>query len=219
MKKVLIGCGILVLVLGISGAIGAYYFVWRPAKAYVAEFAKLKEIPQLNQQVRNTTSFAAPTDNVLTTESVDRFVRTQQTIQTTLGAKLEELRTKYRTLGEGLSANRKPSWSEVTGAYKDLAGLIVEAKRAQVDALNQNNFSLAEYDWTRRRVYEAAGIPLNGDFEKILSDISAGNKPSENNSSTPPPESAAVVPEKNRTLVSPHAKELGERAVLAAFGL
>ena len=34
-------------------------------------------------------------------------------------------------------------------------------RRAQVDALNQQGFSLAEYEWTRQRVYEAAGLPVD----------------------------------------------------------
>ena len=60
MKKVLLGCGILVLVLGIGGMISAYLFVWKPAKSMVTEVAKLREIPKLNQQVQKTASFTPP---------------------------------------------------------------------------------------------------------------------------------------------------------------
>lgn len=97
MKKVLLGCGILVLVLGVGGAVGAYYFLWKPAKALVAEVAKLKAIQQLNQQVRNTMAFAAPVDQTLTNDRVDRFIRTQPQIQSALGQKTEvrEARTRW----------------------------------------------------------------------------------------------------------------------------
>jgi len=217
MKKVLLGCGILVGVVGIVGAFGAYYFLWRPAKAYVVEFAKLREIPQLNRQVKNTASFTPPADNVLTSDRVERFVQTQQAIQTKLGQRVDELGNKYRQLVHGPS-NYKPSWTELTSAYKDLAGLIVEAKRLQVEALNQTNFSLAEYEWTRQRVYEAAGIPINADFEKILRAISEGNtSPKEIQSVSSEP--SVSPPEKNRELVAPFVKGLGDRAGLAAFGL
>lgn len=219
MNKVAIGCLGAVLVFGVGGAVGAYYFLWRPAKAYVGEFAKLKEIPRLNQQVTKTAAFTPPAGNELTGEVVDRFVRTQKDIQTKMGQRLEELSAKYRTIGQSLDAGRRPTWAEITGAYKDVAGLILDAKRAQVEALNQNNFSVAEYDWTRQRIYEAAGIPINADFEKILKSIAEGTASDQENRPPAATGTAPLVPEKNRTLVAPHTKELGERAVLAAFGL
>ena len=218
MKKFLIGCLALVVVLGIGGAIGGYYFVYRPIRAYAAEFAKLKEIPELNQQVRKTAAFIPAADNGLTSDGVERFIRAQRAIQVKLGPRLDELRAKYRTFDQSQGSEHKPSFSELTGALKDLAGLIVEAKRAQVEALNQNDFSLAEYDWTRHRVYEAAGIPVDASFEKAMHDIGQG-KQVEQAPTSPGPEPEATVPANNRTLVAPHVKELGERVALAFFGL
>lgn len=219
MKKVLLGCGILVLVLGIAGSIGAYYFLWRPAKAVAGEFAKLKEIPKLNEQVRNTATFAPPSDNVLPNQVFERFLQTQRTIQSTLGKRAEELNAKYQLMERTRGSGTTPSWAELTAAYKDFAGLLLEAKRAQVDALNQNGFSLAEYEWTRQRVYEAAGLPVDLNFEKIIREVAesalSGKKPEP----SPPPAAAAAVPESNRTLIAPHTKELTDRAVLAAFGM
>jgi hypothetical protein len=218
MKKALIGCGILVLVLGIGGAVGAYYFLWKPAKAAVTEFAKLKEIPQINQQVANKATFNAPADNVLASDSVDRFVRTQQAIITKLGARADELSKKYELMDRA-RGNRTPTWTELSTAYKDFASLILEAKRAQVDALNQHKFSLAEYEWTRERVYEAAGIPVNFNLDKLIRAVSEGKSPEDIASAASAANNAPTVPEKNRTLVTPFKKDLADRAVLAAFGL
>ncbi len=209
MKKVLLGCGILVLVLGIAGSIGAYYFVWRPARA----------IPKLNQQVRNTAVFAAPSDNLLSSQLFERYLQTQRTIQTTLGQRADELKAKYQLLERSRGSGTPPTWAELTAAYKDFAGLLVEAKRAQVDALNQSGFSLAEYDWTRHRVYEAAGIPVDLNFEKIVREIAEGTLSGAKREPAPKPSDPAPVPEANRTLVAPHVKELTDRAMLAAFGM
>ena len=125
MKKGLIGCLVIVVVLAIGGAVSAYYFLWRPAKAFVVEFAKLQEIPKLNQQVKKTATFTPPTGNELTNDGVERFVQTQKAIQTKLGQKVDELGTKYHNLTQGRS-DYKPSLPELINAYKDLAGLIVE---------------------------------------------------------------------------------------------
>jgi hypothetical protein len=217
MKKFLIGCLAVAMILGIAGAVGAYYFLWKPGAAMVAEFGKLKEVGKLNQEVRNTEAFVAPSDDLLVKGSLERFLKTQRTIESRLGQRLDELKAKYRMLQGGTAGNATPSPTELFNAYKDLAGVILDTKRAQVAALNENNFSLAEYDWTRRKVYEASGIPVSLEFGEILRDVSEGKKVIR----TTPPSAVeqASIPEANRTLVAPHTKELAERAVLAAFGL
>lgn len=219
MNKTLVGCLAVVLLLGIGGAVGAYYFVWRPAKAYVSEFAKLKEIPQLNQQVRKKASFSPPADQVITKDAVERFVGAQTFIVTKLGQRADELHAKYRLLAADGQTPRKPTFSELASAYRDMAGLIVEAKRAQVEALNQYQFSLAEYEWTRQRIYEAAGIPISADFEPALRAIAEGGSPDGGKSEPKPAPADVKVPEGNRALVEPYKKELVDRAVFAAFGL
>lgn len=218
MKKFIFGCLGLVLVLGVGGAVAGYYFIYRPTKAYIMEFAKLHEIPQLNQQVRKTSAFNPPADNVLSSETVDRFLRAQQAIQAKLGTRLDALSAKYRTLDQAHGTDYKPSFGDMMSALRDLSSLVVEAKRAQIEALNETNFSLAEYDWTRQRVYEAAGIPIDARFAEALRAIANGKSPKDVEKSLTV-ESSVVVPEQNRTLVAPHVKELGERAALAFFGL
>jgi hypothetical protein len=218
MKKFLLGCGILVALAGIGGAVGAYFFLWKPAKSMVTEFAKLQEIPKLNQQVQKTAAFTPPADLTLTADAVDRFVRTQNTIMTQLGARANELSDKYKLMEKGRE-NYTPTWSELMNAYKDFAGLLLEAKRAQVNALNQHNFSLAEYEWTRQRVYEAAGVPIDMSLEKIIREVSEGKRPSEESKTSVADSTPINVPEKNRTLIAPHMKELVDRAALVAFGL
>jgi hypothetical protein len=217
MNKFLLGCGILVGLLGIGGMFGAYFYLWKPAKSMVTEVAKLQEIPKLNQQVRISTPFVPPADNTLTSEGVDRFVRTQNAMIKKLGARANQLAAKYELMQKNRQ-NYTPTWPELAGAYKDFAGLIVEAKRAQVEALNQSNFSLQEYEWTRQRIYEAAGLPIDMNIARLIREVSEGKLPSGDKFS-----SSAVtpmtVPEKNRMLVTPYAKELVDRAVLVAFGL
>lgn len=214
MKKILIGLLIVFMLLGIGGAVAGYYFLYRPAKAYVASFSKLQEIPKLDAQVSNKSYFKAPTSGELTTEGVQRFVQTQQALTQRLGTRLDELDRKYKTLnqvGEG-----GPSVKEALNALRDLAGLVLEAKRFQIEALNQHNFSIEEYDWTRARVYEASGIPFDLTFQRAIRDAAAGKVPDfEPNANS----TDAEVPEKNRTLVAPHQKQLTDAVGLAFFGL
>ena len=73
MKKIVLGCGIVVLLLAIVGGAGMYYFVYRPAKAFVSSMAQLGEVVDLDKQVSNRQAFAAPDDGTLTAAHVQRF--------------------------------------------------------------------------------------------------------------------------------------------------
>jgi hypothetical protein len=214
MKKVLFGClGVLVVAAIVTGAAG-YYFVYRPARSFFAGMTQLQEFPRLNAQIRNTQLFSAPADGVLTETMVQRFAHAQQAVHDAMGARLKELDAKYEVLNE--QNGGKPSFSDGIAALKDLAGIIVEAKRAQVSALNANGFSLAEYDWVRKSVYAASGIPMSVNFEHIVEQASKGQI------ATGDSVAEAVtghIPERNRELVAPHAEMLKENAALAFFGL
>jgi hypothetical protein len=213
-KKVLFGClGILVIAAIVSGAAG-YYFVYRPARSFVAGMAQLQAFPSLNARIRNTHPFLAPADGVLTETMVERYVKAQQTLHDTMGARLAELDAKYEVLKKQNGGNA--SLTQGIGALKDLAGLIVEAKKAQVEALNACGFSLAEYDWVRKNVYAASGIPMSVNFEHIVEQASSGQMSNGNQVSEAV---TGDVPERNRELVAPHADMLKRNAALAFFGL
>ncbi len=218
MKKGLLGCLIVFVLIVVGGGYAAYRFLYLPGKAYVQGFAQLKVVPELNAQVRNQATFTPPAGNVLTTPTVERFVRTQRAIRTALGARATELQAKYQTLGERhKSSSEKPSLGEALDAFKDLAALYVDAKRAQVDALNAEGLSLAEYEWTRARVYEAAGMPVDASLQQVLNDVAAGQMP--NADAVERPAETQPVPAENRKVVEPFAKELAEGVSLVFFAL
>ena len=149
MKKVLFGCLGVLVIAAIVGGVAGYYFVYRPARSFMAGMTQFQEVPSLNARIRNTQRFSAPPDGMLTESMVQRYVQAQRAMHDTLGARLEELDSKYEVLSKQNGGN--PSFSEGVEALRDLAGIIVDAKRAQVDALNANGFSLAEYDWVRKK--------------------------------------------------------------------
>lgn len=217
MKKWVFGCLGLLLIVGVGGGYLGYRFLYLPGKAYVQSFTQLKVIPELNAKVENKTPFTAPAGDVLTTQSVERLIRTQKAIHENLGARVKELEAKYKTVNERLkNSDERPSFGEMMSALKDLSGLFVDAKEAQVQALNAEGLSLAEYEWTRARVYEALGIPINTTLQQIIRDAASGKAPDVEAIKNPP---EVHVPEANREVVKPYAKELTEDAALAFFAL
>lgn len=215
MKKVVIGCLAVALLVAVAGGFGAYYFIYRPAKSMVGSVAQLQDVPKIATQVRNRAPFTPPSNGELTGEAVDRFMKAQEAIKARLGERVKDLDAKYKAMS-GADDNAPASFGDAMSAMKDLGALVIEAKRVQVDALNQHGFSLAEYEWVRGAVYAAAGVPVQADFTEFVQKASRGEVTS---AETMTEAAGGEVPEANRALVAPHVKVLTENVGLAFFGL
>jgi hypothetical protein len=111
--------------------------------------------------------------------------------------------------------NRSATASEAVAAVTDMMKLIVEGKTAQVDALNEQRFSLEEYAWVRGQVYRAAGMSV---AELSLKDLP--QLAQEGGSVTKEVgDAVGEVPARNKELVAPLLPKLKDWAPLAFFGL
>lgn len=216
MKKLAIGCLVILVLAGLAGAVGTWW-VYRKVTTTVGQFAELGSVPELERGVRNRTPFAPPESGELTPAQVERLVQVQRAVRARLGRRFAEMQKKYETL----FAKRETSVvdvPELIAAYRDLAAAWMDAKRAQIDALNEAGFSLDEYRWVRRQAYAAVGLPiLDLDMGRLIENIRKGA------AEASPAELVGSVgpsgPERNRQLVEPHRKELEDNAALASFGL
>jgi hypothetical protein len=218
MKKIAIGCGVIALVALIAGAV-ATYFVYNKVRSTFAEFAVLSEIPQIERGVRNTAAFTPPASGELTESQITRFVQVQHQIRTLVGTRFTEFEARYKDLSDRMNRDKGTILDApaVITAYRDLAQTYVEAKRAQVAALNDASLSLDEYRWIRTQAYAALGVPV-GDFDmsRVIEDIKEGREPRR-------PDGTIAVgptgPDANKTLVEPHRKALEDNAAMTFFGL
>jgi len=220
MKKLAIGCGVVLVVLIIVGAV-ATYVVYNKVKSTVAELSVLGEVPAIERGVRNTAAFTPPDSGELTEAQVTRYLKVQQDVRTILGSRLDEFQTKYAELSARMNKDQGTVLDvpAMMGAYRDLAKTYVDAKKAQVEALNSAGFSLDEYRWVRQQAYAAAGMPIvDMDFAKVIEDATSGRSPAPG-----APHLGGSIeptgPEINKTLVAPHKKQLEDNAALAYFGL
>jgi len=217
MKKFAIGCAIVLVLLLIVGGIGSY-FIYQKFVGPIAKFAtNMQQVAEIEKQVKNTSSFTAPANGELTEAMVSRFVKVQEHMKAKLGKRTDELKATYDKLDKDLNAeNRKASFTEAMGALRDLATLLVDTKTAQVEALNQTDFSVSEYEWVRAQVYAAVGVVAGGfDLKKMAEQAKAGNVQGLSGGDK---ESLPDVPEKNKELVAPYEKQLKEWAPFAFFG-
>jgi uncharacterized membrane protein len=216
MKKLAIGCGIVVLVLGIVGA-GAAYYLYRQVSSTVAQFAELGEIPDLERNVRNQAPFTPPASEELTDSQVQKLVQVQSEVRRRIGERIKEFEAKYKTLAEKNDANIADA-PALLRAYGDIARTWLDAKRGQIEALNATGLSLDEYRWIRDQAYRALGQPfVDLDIAKIVDEARRGiasETAGQLRGSMGP-----AGPESNRALIERFKKELEENLALASFGL
>ncbi len=171
MKKVAIGCGVITVIL-LLAIIGGGYWLFRSARTYIASYAELAQVAELNEQIENRSPFQPPANQRLTEVQMQQFVQVQRTMLDHLGQRVRELEGKYEHLSADMrEQGREANVREILGAWSDVVSLIVSAKEAQVQALNDARLSLAEYHWIRQQVLLTLGYGIFGlNVEAIAED-------------------------------------------------
>ncbi|HMB38074.1 MAG TPA: hypothetical protein VKO85_03270 [Wenzhouxiangellaceae bacterium] len=210
MKNFAIGCAAVLVILTVAG-VGVVWFKFGDdisagidAVQGVAKLAP--QFEELNESIDNRAGYTPPVDGELGEDTFQRFLAAQRQMRSELEGRLEELQSKYDALEKEIDERGgQAGVSDMMGAYGDLSDLLIDAKRAQVEAINDQNFSLQEYNWVRDQVYRAIG-------ESVAVAAVAANP----NASG---EFQASVPETTREMVEPHREELMKAHVLAWWGL
>jgi hypothetical protein len=216
MKKLAIGCGIVVLVLGIV-VVGVGYYGYMKVKGTVTQLAELSKIPDIEREVKVRTPFNAPASGELTASQVEKFMQVQTRVRDRLGANFATFERTYKSLAEKKQATAA-DMPALLSAYRDLAAMYLDAKRTQVEALNAAGLSLEEYRWIRRSAYQAIGAPfVDVDFARIAVEARAGMQSAPAGSF----EGAfrGPAPAVNVKLVEKFRKQLEDNLALASFGL
>jgi hypothetical protein len=202
MKKFLIGCLAVFVLVGAVGGYFAYRYIYQPARQLVQSAEKFSQIADLEKQIQNLQDFINPNDNLLSPAQVERFMAVQNQMRESLKEKMAVLESKYKEL------ENKPGLNilETLQGYGDMLTLIIEAKKAQIQALNAQGFSLKEYIWVKEQVIAAAGIPFKGiDWS--------------NPEAKPELISPQTAPQPNIDLVAPFKERLEQTLGLSFFGL
>lgn len=216
MKKLAIGCGTVVLVLGVL-VVGVGYYGFLKVRSTVTQFAELGKIPEIEREVRVKGPFTPPASGELTASQVDRLMQVQQRIRERLGENAARFERTYKSLADKKEATAA-DLPTLLSAYRDLAAMWLDAKRTQVAALNDVGLSLDEYRWIRSSAYQAIGAPyLDIDFARIAADAKAGAQTTMPGSFEGAFRGAA--PAANQKLAEKFKKQLENSLALASFGL
>jgi hypothetical protein len=224
MKKLLVGCLVGVVLMGVAGVVAAVY-LWRAAAPMVrgatdlaARVERLNALQEIERGLEVTTPFNPPASGELTIAQVERFVQVQAAVKAALGSQFDALAAKYREMvPSGTTDPPVPSPAQVLGALSEIPTIYLDASRAQVQAMNAAKFSRAEFRWVRFRVYQAAGLDAArydaADLERAIKSVAA-------QAQVPVAEvTLPDAPAANRALVRPYAARISEWLPLAFFGL
>ena len=214
-KKIAIGCGLALLLTGIVAG-GLAYYAYRQVSATFTQFAVLAEAPELEKSVRNQEVFVPPASEELSDAQIEKLVTVQADVRKRLGERMAAFETQYKTLIDKKEASFSDG-PKILQAYADLASTWIDAKRAQVDALNTANLSLEEYRWIRDQAYRALGQPfVDMDLSKIMENAKTGVQSGigEVRGSLGPQGPAA-----NQERIAKFKKLLQDNLALASFGL
>lgn len=220
-RNVVLGCAVVLLLAVVAGSFLFYQFVWKPGREMIASgteaFGTFEELARLEEDVEDRSSYSPSADGLLTAAQVERFLAVQRTVRDDLGPRWQEIEDRYE---DAESPAAEPSFTEMLGVWRDLGGIATDAKRRQVEALNEQGFSLAEYQWVREQAYLALGLEsLAIGMGEVVTAARDGGIPGVEDLARRQEEADQAVPPENRALVEPHREELAEWAPLALLGM
>lgn len=215
-KKIALGCLGIFLIVVIGGGYFGYTMLVKPVMGSVNQ---LQEIHEKNTQISNQASYTPPQDRELNANQVDRFVNVQKNIRLGLEDRFAEFQEKYEELDKEFE-NRDPSIREIMGVWGDLVQLYGDAKQIQVNALNNENFSLEEYRYVQQSFYQALGVELfSYNIDAIAKAASEGDFNMDFEEYENLQQEMDRVPERNRELVAPYTENIDEWITFAWWGL
>lgn len=217
MKKLAIGCGIAILVVG-AAIVGVGYYGYLKVKSTVSQLAELGQVRDIERGVRIQTAFVVPASGELTQAQVDKLMKVTSRVHDRLRQDMDVFQRTYKSLAEKKEATAA-DLPALISAYRDLAKDWLNAKRVQVDALNEVGLSLEEYRWIRSAAYGALDIPfMDVDFARIADQVkTAGSQVKA--SVLVGGAFAGKGPASNLKLVEKYRKQLEDYVPLASFGL
>jgi len=220
-KKILAGCLIVAVIAMIGlGAVALYaYRAMRPVLDNAASYMeRARAVARLGDDITIKTHYEPPKSGELSAAQVERFVAVQSRVRSDLGGQWAEIEKKSAALKARVDANRN-DWTlaEFSSVFSEIGNIWIAGRKSQVNALNVQRFSDEEYQWVRRRVYEAAGVQLAGGMDLSKIEALARENAAKQGVDIQPMD-LPEVPAKNIELVKPHLAKIKEWLPMAGLG-
>jgi hypothetical protein len=223
MKNLAVGCLVVLVLVAVASGVATYY-IWRAAAPMVESMSqmadgvkRLGDVADIDRGLTTTARFDPPDTGEFTAAQLERFFAVQTRVRAALGARTDAFAEKYRELTQQAPDGTVPSLPQLASGLADMSNVYLDARRAQVEAMNAAKFSREEFSWVRLRVYQAAGLDVARydakELERFFQSMASGVQ-------APVPDvTLPDAPAANRALVKPHAEKFTEWLPMAFFGL
>ncbi len=205
MPKFLLGCLVALVVVAVGGGTAGYFLLVKPAYQFVSDVGNFtNEFTELNEEVPRDPEFRPPSDGQVEQDQFERFLAVQRDMRRGLDERLPQLQERLQELERDIEErDGQANPVELIAASRELAGLLLDGKRYQVDALNAHQFSLEEYLYVRNQTFQAIGQSV------AVAGLGEQGRP----------DRRQPVPEEVVDMVEPHQEELMQSYALVWFGL
>jgi hypothetical protein len=215
------GC-LVVIVIAAAALATAGYFGYRAFSPMIdsaqAVLQQARDAAAEGARLENTSAYTPPADGTLTEPQVRRLLAVHSRTRQALGPRWADLQAQAgRITAQAKQDARQLTFAELADTVRALGSIIVDARRAHVDALNAEQFSASEYRWVTLRAYEAAGLEVveGIDWSAVQEAVKQGaGRIGVTEPSWPTPD----VPARNRELVKPNVAALEEWLPLTVLG-
>jgi hypothetical protein len=214
MKKLgvvlVVAAGTLLLLLVVAGAI-FYVRVYRPIGSPLMAMGAGRTLEE--RRLQNHKEFLPPPLGELTEVQVANFMTVEEAVEKEIATGAAILAKHQADLERASEANAL-SVRTALAVFGDIKPFYLNAKVAQIGAMNRAGFSKDEFEWVRKRLYGAAGIPFSQlDVSEVLDGVNDAVVVVRR---FKPPEHS---PEHNEGLALPLGSKLHGWGALAFFGL
>lgn len=205
----LVVAGTIVLLLVIGGTF-FYLRVYKPISSPLMAMSTARILEE--RRLTNHDPFTATGSGKLTADQVRRFVAVEETVDTKVAGGAAALAAQQAAL-ERADADGQLTVRTALSAFGEIKPILMDAKMTQIDAMNRERFSKAEFEWVRNQLYRGAGLRFARiDVSEILDGVQdAGVRV------RAAPDGPA--PDANRVFAQPLAARLEQWRAFAFFGL
>lgn len=147
MKKALVGCLMVFVLLIVVGGAGVYFGMVRPGMALIE---RGKIIADYESELVNQRGFEPPADGRLNEDLVTRYVEVRRAISAAADGPVQDIapalqnRQDIQSFGE---------FVELLGDAKDAVDAAYALRSAQIAAMNEREMSRSEFEWVGARFF------------------------------------------------------------------
>jgi hypothetical protein len=149
--------GLVVLLIVAAVGVNVYLTRFSPAAPFLQGARNASASQRMETMLRNQSEYVPPESGEVSADQIARFVKVEERVESFAGARF----AVFKAAGDNIQRAASERGLTVQIGAKEVGSigtLFLQAKQAQIDAMNAAGFSKDEFDWVRRKAYASANL-------------------------------------------------------------